>query len=96
MGPSAFELAIFVLARVEPRTLLPERLVARKLVRCNTDGDRVADDAQGHMFVRPPPKTSHGGARPEDPAEGPRDAKPVRLTIGAQSQFTPHREAKIT
>lgn len=52
MGPSAFELPIFVLARVEPRTLLSERLVARKLVRCNTDGDRVADDAQDHMFVR--------------------------------------------
>ena len=52
MGPSAFELPIFVLARVEPRTLLSERLVPRKLVRCNTDGDRVADDAQGHMFVR--------------------------------------------
>ena len=38
------------------------------------------------MYVRPPPKTSHGGARPEDPAvcaEGPCDAKPVRLTVGA-------------
>ena len=35
-----------------PRALLSERLVARKLVRCNTDGDEAADDAQDHMFVR--------------------------------------------
>ena len=36
-----------------PRALLSERLVARnKLVRCNTDGDEAADDAQDRMFVR--------------------------------------------
>ena len=64
MGPSAFELPIFVLARVEPRTLLSERLVARKLVRCNTDGDRVADDAQDHMFVR---RTVAGRAKKKYP-----------------------------
>ena len=52
MGPSALELPILVLARVVPRALLSERLVARKLVRCNTDGDEAADDAQYHMFVR--------------------------------------------
>lgn len=53
MGPSALELPILVLARVVPRALLSERLVARnKLVRCNTDGDEAADDAQDRMFVR--------------------------------------------
>lgn len=53
MGPSALELPILVLARVVPRALLSERLVARnELVRCNTDGDEAADDAQDHIFVR--------------------------------------------
>jgi hypothetical protein len=38
---------------VVPRALLSERLVARnELVRCNTDGDEAADDAQDHIFVR--------------------------------------------